>query len=142
MNKPMQRWNWAGLFAYCLLRVVALSLAFAVVLVGASLAIAGGDPPQTVGQQSQPRKVSSEVFTGLITDADCGARHKKDAKMSSAECAQYCVKHGSKFALVDGDTNYILIGNAAEFAKLAGQRVKATGTRDGNTIQVSSLSQQ
>jgi hypothetical protein len=142
MNKLMQRRHWAGLLAFCLLRVMALSLAFAVVLVGACLAIAGGDPPQTGGQQSPPRKVSSEVFTGVITDAECGARHSKDAKMSSAECAQFCVKHGSKYTLVDGETNYILIGRAAELARLAGQRVKVSGTRDGNTIQVSSLSQQ
>jgi len=142
MNQLMQPRHWASLLAFCLLRVVALSLAFAVVPVGASLVIAGGEPPPTVSQQSPPRKVSSEVFTGVITDAECGARHSKDAKMSSAECAQFCVKHGSKYTLVDGETNNILMGKAAEFAKLAGQRVKVTGTREGNTIQVSSLSQQ
>ena len=142
MKDSSQQKTWIDLLSFCLLRVIALSLAFAGVLIGGTLAFAGGDPPQASGKQSQPQKVSAQMFSGVITDSECGARHNKDAKMSSAECAKFCVRNGAKYTLVDGETNYVLNGNAAEFAKLAGQRVKITGTRDGNTIQVNSVSLQ
>ena len=142
MKDSSQQRNWIDLLSFCLLRVLALSLAFAGVLVGGTLAFAGGDPPQASGKQSQPPKVSAQRFSGVITDSECGARHNKDAKMSSAECARFCVRNGAKYTLVDGETSYALNGNAAEFGKFAGQRVKVTGTQDGNTIQVSSLSLQ
>jgi hypothetical protein len=142
MNKSRQGRNWVDLLAFCLLRVVALSLAFAAILVGGTLAFAGADPPQASGKKSQFATVTEQSFSGVITDSECSARHNKDAKLSSAECARFCVRNGAKYTLVNGETNYLLNGNTNEFAKLAGQRVKVAGTRDGNTIQVSSLSPQ
>jgi hypothetical protein len=142
MNKSRQERNWVDLLAFCLLRVVALSLAFAAILVGGTLAIAGADSPRASGKKSQLATVTEQSFSGVITDSECSARHNKDANLSSAECARFCVRNGAKYTLVNGETNYLLDGNTNEFAKVAGQRVRVAGTRDGNTIQVSLLSPQ
>jgi hypothetical protein len=141
MSGAVHQRNWLNLLTFCLVRAVALSLAFAVVLVAATVAFAGGDARKTPRKvpRNQFQSLSGQSFSGVVTDSECGARHDKGANMSSAECARFCIRNGARYTLVDGETTYVLNGNTADLGKLAGQRVKIAGTRDGDAIQVSSV---
>jgi Mg-chelatase subunit ChlD len=86
----------------------------------------------------RPSGLAYQPISGVITDSECGARHNKDAKMSATECARFCARNGSKYVLVDGEKRYTLTGNTEELSKFAGQRVTISGSRNGDTIQVSS----
>jgi len=96
----------------------------ATVLFTAVLAFAAGKP---------------QTFTGKVSDAMCGAHHMM-AGASDADCTRACVKQGSKYALVVGDTVYTLEGgDAAMLDKLAGQDATITGTLKDRTITVASV---
>src|SRR5581483_29846 len=71
-------------------------------------------------------KAGKQTFTGVVSDAMCGAKHMMEG--SPAECTRACVKQGSKFALVVGDKLYTLNGHSDELDKLAGQKATVTGT--------------
>ena len=80
-----------------------------------------------------------QAFTGKVSDAMCGAHHMM-AGASDADCTRACVKQGSKYALVVGDTVYTLEGgDAAMLDKLAGQNATITGTLKDRTITVASV---
>ena len=134
------QWNWLRLLTYCLSRVLAISLIIAVVLVGGALAFAHGQSAKNPRRNNIRSEdgIKYQPISGVITDSDCGARHNKDAKMSATECARFCVRNGSKYILVDGENRYTLNGNTEELSKLAGQRVTISGSRNGDTIQVTS----
>jgi hypothetical protein len=61
----------------------------------------------------------------------------------AADCTRACIKHGSKYALVVGDTVYTLeTSDKAALDKLndlAGAKAKVTGEVDGTTIAVKSV---
>jgi hypothetical protein len=75
----------------------------------------------------------------MVTDSNCGARHNKASNLSSAECAQVCIRGGAKYVLVDGEKVFYLEGHPRQFEKLTGQRVEVRGTRAGETVQVDSI---
>ncbi len=83
-----------------------------------------------------------ESFTGIVSDSMCGAKHMMPG--DPAACAHACLKQGSKYALVVGDKVYTLDASdkAAldELDKLIGQKAKVSGTAEGDTIKVSSVS--
>ncbi|HZQ90954.1 MAG TPA: hypothetical protein VFA60_04105 [Terriglobales bacterium] len=80
-----------------------------------------------------------QTLTGVITDEMCGARHMMSG--SAADCVRACVKEGSKYGLVVGDTVYTLDGgDQAAIDKLAGERAKITGSVNGKTVKVQSVS--
>ena len=97
----------------------AISLLFA----GALLAVAG-----------------QQTFTGIITDSMCGKDHAMMKVTPDSKCVQECVKHGSKYALFDGKTAYVLSDQKTP-EQFAGQRVKITGTLYEKTkiLQVDSI---
>ena len=74
----------------------------------------------------------------MITDARCGARHRRNSHWTSTECTRACLRDGASYVLVDGDRRYTLTGSEEILGKLAGTRAKVTGTRDGDKILVSS----
>jgi hypothetical protein len=82
----------------------------------------------------------SQTLTGQVSDAMCGAKHEMP---DAAACTRGCVKHGSKYALVVGDTVYTLeTSDQAALDKLnnlAGAKAKITGEVDGTTITVKSV---
>ena len=80
-----------------------------------------------------------KTLTGTVSDAMCGAKHKM-GDVSAAQCTTGCVGMGSKYALVVGSTVYELEGQADNLKALAGEKVKLTGTVDGQKIQVESVS--
>ena len=76
-----------------------------------------------------------QTLEGTVTDASCGIKHRMaDAKA----CTIACGKNGG-YALVVGDKIYKLEGKDADIVKLAGEKSKVTGTVDGMTIKVSSV---
>jgi hypothetical protein len=84
----------------------------------------------------------AQSFTGQVSDAMCGAHHMMSGP--EADCTRACVGKGSKYALVVGDKVYILDssdkGALASLDKLAGSNAKISGTLNGDTIQVASVS--
>lgn len=84
-----------------------------------------------------------QTFTGRVSDAMCGAEHMEPG-VTPADCVRACVARGSKYALVVADKVYTLDGEdkaaLQQLDKLADQKAKVTGTLEGETIQVSSVS--
>lgn len=69
---------------------------------------------------------ASETPVGVITDTMCGANHAPMKASPDSRCVLECVKHGSKYALLEGKNLYTLSDRETP-AKFAGQRVKVTG---------------
>lgn len=89
---------------------------FAAVLAAGLLAAAAG--PQS--------------FTGVITDTMCGANHKAMKIAPDSKCVRECVKHGSQYALLSGNTVYVLSDQQTP-EKFAAQKVKVTGALNEKT---------
>lgn len=132
--------SWLSLLANCILLASGAAFAFAVVLAGASVALAGHEGPQSEESQAvaplPQTSHSGSSFSGMITDSRCGARHMRNSHLNSTECARECVRRGASYILVDGDRRYTLIGNDFAISQLAGERAKITGTRQGDAIVV------
>lgn len=129
-----------SLLMFCTLTVAGSALAFAVVIAGASVALANhqsaqAEEPQTV-QPVTAVPTGAKTFSGMITDSHCGARHMRNTRQNSMDCTLACVRKGSTYVLVDGGRRYTLIGGDSALAQLAGQRANVTGTRQGDTIIV------
>jgi hypothetical protein len=131
---PTKNRSWLALLAYCLIAGLAASLAFATLFAGATLAFGLGQSSQASGELPAPK-----IFSGVITDSFCGARHATNTSKDPAECTRACVRRGAKYVLVNGDTTYILAGNRALLDKLAGERVQVRGTLAGDTLKASSI---
>jgi hypothetical protein len=80
-----------------------------------------------------------KTYTGVITDTMCGKDHAMMNIKPDSKCVAECVKSGSKYALLEGSNVYELSDQKAP-EKFAGQKVKVTGTLDGQTILVKSIS--
>jgi hypothetical protein len=85
---------------------------------------------QTPGEQ--------KTLTGVVSDAMCGSTHMMKDK-PKAECLRYCVKRGTKYALVAGKTAYPLEGHETELDKYTAQEVTVKGTLKGETLTVESV---
>jgi hypothetical protein len=83
-----------------------------------------------------------QTFTGKVSDAMCGAKHSEGGDPGS--CVRTCVKKGANYALVVGNKVYTLdTSDPATLDKLdqlAWQQAKVTGTANGDTIAVKSVS--
>ena len=82
---------------------------------------------------------AQKTLTGVVSDALCGQTHMMKDK-PDAECLRYCVKQGTKYALVVGKTVYTLEGHEAELDRYAAQKVTVKGTLKGETVAVESVS--
>jgi len=82
-----------------------------------------------------------QTFTGEVGDAMCGRTHMEGAP---PDCTRTCVAHGSRFALVVGEKIYLLDttdkASLATLDKQAGKNATVTGTLNGDTIEVTSVS--
>jgi len=119
---------------------LAAALAFAVIVAGGSAALAGRQSSSEELRPAMPVAPDNQTsgFQGMVTDSRCGARHQRNTHLTSAECARLCVRQGASYVLVDGERRYKLSGGREALEKFAGERVKVSGTRHGNTIQVTS----
>ncbi len=79
------------------------------------------------------------VFVGNISDDMCGLKHQMAGK-SDAECTLECVKMGSKYVLADTANQKVYkLSDQVKPKDFAGRKVKVTGTLEGDTIRVSSI---
>lgn len=119
---------------------VTASLAFALILVilGAAAGAAGQEDTSPASQASS----NTQVFDGVVTCSKCGAKHSARMGQSPARCTRVCVRSGAKFALVNGNSTYVLDGDLMLLKHFAGERVKVTGTLDGTTIHVVSAKEE
>jgi hypothetical protein len=80
-----------------------------------------------------------QTFVGSISDDMCGLKHMMPGQ-SDKDCTLECVKAGSKFVLADTAKNKVYQLSDQEKPKaFAGEKVKVTGTLQGDTIQVTSI---
>jgi hypothetical protein len=139
--------SWFTLVIFCAATVLAAALVFAALFASATLAFAVARTlkpleSSAAAQTDSASKASASgdaIFTGLVTDDICGAKHKDQAKNPS-DCARMCVRNGAKYLLVNGDKTYSLEGDNAQLDQLAGQRASVVGTLDGRNIKVASVS--
>jgi hypothetical protein len=135
--------SWISLIGSCLLMALGAALAFAVIVAAGSAALAGrqsSEEPQLTSPAVPEVVPSGGFYQGMVTDSRCGARHLKNSRLSPAECARLCVRQGASYVLVDGNRSYKLVGSEEALDKFAGQRIRVSGTRQGETIQVRSAS--
>jgi hypothetical protein len=121
--------------------VLVCGIAFALALLFAALgAVAGavaGEPES--GQRESPSAVHLQIFEGVLTDTQCGARHAAAMGKAPADCTRACVHGGEQFALVDGDALYVIEGDPLVLKAAAGERVRISGILNGKKISVSSV---
>jgi type 1 fimbria pilin len=86
----------------------------------------------------------TQTFVGMITDDMCATKDGHATMRmgpTDAECTTACVAaHGADYVLADGKNVYTLSDQKTP-EKLAGKKVRVTGTLDTNTkkIQVASM---
>jgi len=88
---------------------------------------------------AQKSAAKNGTYSGWITDSACGA---KGASAEHASCAKKCVKEqGAKYALYNTeDKKVYILDPQDQAAENLGHPVTVTGTLDGNTIHVTSIS--
>jgi hypothetical protein len=119
-----------------LVSAIACGLAFAMAILGTLAGAAAGE-----AEQSQMRPLSAtRTYEGMVTDARCGAKHPAAMGRMAANCTVICVRAGEQFVLVDGNTTYVLEGDAVTLKRVAGQRVRIAGKLNGRSILVTSVS--
>ncbi|HXZ20194.1 MAG TPA: hypothetical protein VEG63_09610 [Candidatus Acidoferrales bacterium] len=76
------------------------------------------------------------TWTGVITDTHCGYKANH-----TAACVNVCVTDkGAKYALANPDNGKLyIIQPQDKAAPLANEKVKVTGTLEGDTIQVKTI---
>ena len=130
-----------SLVVSCILLAMGAALTFAVIVAGASVALAShqNSEEQQPGPGIPAYRPEGAPFQGMITDSRCGPRHLRSSHLNSAECVKACVRKGSSYILVDGDRRYLLVGNEDQLERIAGMRTAISGTREGDTITVSAV---
>jgi hypothetical protein len=108
---------------------------------GITVELAKARPEQDPAQRAESPEVyePEQVYEGIVTCSQCGAKHSATLDQSASACVRTCVHGGSSFALVNDETVFILDGNPVDFKKLAGQRSRVVGKLTGKTIKVSSV---
>jgi hypothetical protein len=122
--------SWIVLVLFCTATTFTTAIALAIVFTSVTIISAAAEPAV------QP---PVQTFSGMITDAHCGAKHKVRDEAPAA-CTRICVKDGSRYVLVDGDKAYELRGDVVQLNRMAGERVTITGSLRGNTVDVTSMS--
>jgi len=115
------------------------SLLLGAVLASVTVALAGSESPQVSDPLQSEPDVPRQSFSGVITDSQCGPRHKSSAE-GAADCVRSCVRGGSRFILVSGEKSYKLDGNLTGLSEVAGQRVRLVGVLNKDTIQINPAS--
>jgi hypothetical protein len=130
------RRSWFALVISCVTPVLVIALGLSMLFIGAAVAFAvsdGGKPGAATQEADNPRV---RIFSGLITDDHCGARHEMDSDKNPTECTKMCVRNGSRYVLVEGGKRYALTGSESQLNALAGERANIVGTLEGNTIRL------
>jgi hypothetical protein len=116
---------------------VAFGLSLALAILGAAVVAFGQthEPPQSAA----PPAARQQNYVGMVTCSRCLAKHSAKIGATATDCTRVCIRGGARFTLVDGDQTYILEGDPAALKRVAGQRVRIAGARNGDTITVASI---
>ena len=79
-----------------------------------------------------------KTFVGSISDSMCGAKHMMPGK-SDKDCTLECIKEGSKYILIGPKGKIYQLSDQKKPEQFAGARVKVTGSLNGDTITVTSI---
>jgi hypothetical protein len=79
---------------------------------------------------------AADELKGYISDAKCGAKHVKD---HNSKCVEGCVKGGAAPVFVSNGKVY-KIDDASKVQEHLGHDVTITGTVEGDTVHVESVS--
>jgi hypothetical protein len=102
-------------------KVVLLLLAFALILLGASVSFAG----------------SAKTVNGWVADSKCGV---KGANAGAEACTKKCIAEGaSPVVVTDGDQKVLSVENPDALKDHYGHHVAVTGHIDGDKIHVESV---
>ena len=97
-------------------------------------------PISALAKKSHKAAASKEK-SWVVSISESGCKTKHDMHNGSArECTLKCVKEGGKYILVRGKTVYDVANQ--DFAGLeehAGEKVRVTGTKSGNTITINQI---
>ena len=80
-----------------------------------------------------------QTYEGMVTCSRCGAKHSPALDQPATVCVRMCVHGGARFALIGGDSMYLLDGDVEALKRLAGQRARIVGDLNGKTIKVMSI---
>jgi len=80
----------------------------------------------------------SQTFVGTIGDSMCGAKHMMPGE-SDKQCTVECIKGGAKYILIGQGGKVYNLTDQKKPAPFAGDKVKVTGTLNGDTIAVESI---
>ncbi|HVV56030.1 MAG TPA: hypothetical protein VHC47_11920 [Mucilaginibacter sp.] len=84
-------------------------------------------------------KTTDEHLKGYISDSTCVASKKDMGGLESRiKCVSHCIKGGAAAVLVVGDKVY-KIANQKAVLKYAGKNVEVDGTVNGDTIEVTKI---
>jgi hypothetical protein len=132
--------SWFALITFCATTALVAALGLAILIASATVAFAVA---KSLSFQKKRSSVTPyQVFAGVITDAQCGARHSTKLGQSPADCSRSCVRNGSRYALVTADRQYSLEGSDTAVERMAGQRAQIAGVLSGETIQVTTVTTQ
>jgi hypothetical protein len=81
---------------------------------------------------------ATKTLAGTVSDAMCGKKHMMKGE-SAAQCTRDCIKEGSGYALIVGDTVYTLKGDKTAIDKFAGANVVVKGKLSGSTVTMESI---
>lgn len=100
-------------------------------------------PARGTGTASVASKEKLKTFDGTVSDDQCTTKHEKGTDDDIA-CVKVCVKNrNAKYVLVAkealGRKKVYAVEPQAMFADFAGQRVKVTGSRNGDSITAQSV---
>ncbi len=116
-----------------------LFLILVTILAAVVLPLLLGGKSSALANSDQAPGAAAEIYSGVISDSVCGARHTRYPNLDAVRCTRECVRTGGKYVLINGDKTYVLQGDFAELAQFAGQRARVTGTLQAETIKVSAI---
>ena len=136
---------WLSLIALCVAVACAAAIVLAIVSATTALAVTR-DEPGPIAIKTEPSQVAAgpgtsghtRALQGVVSDTSCNAKHVSKDR-TAAECARVCVRHGARYALISGESVYLLDGNLSEMDHYAGQRAEVVGLLDGDLLMVRSI---
>ena len=93
----------------------------------------------TAAEAQEDPAATEHTYTGMVTCSRCKAKHSPAMGQTADVCVRVCVHSGAHFALVNGESVYLLEGDTGALKKAAGQRVRVIGNLKGDTIHVESV---
>lgn len=123
--------------AQMVLRIIVCVIAVVAMTATLSTGAISSETPSAASQSDSNAQAQS--YQGVVTDTHCYAKHSASLAANAGDCTIRCVRAGEQFALVDGESTYLLEGDPVILKQSAGRRVKVVGTLNERRISVTSI---